>query len=514
MNAAKNKGSKLKDNLAVLFFFLMVATAYIAIQSIMKTQNTGGAWDFVRIGGGAAGAIISYIAMSKFGNFGVIWDWLCSLKVNVIILIALAITSIFGTIIPQNAEPGVYIQFAGAEWYEFFKATQLDDMYHSHWFIALLGLLCVTITCCSIDKFPIVWRFVTKPKKDLDDNQVKFNELKETITLKTSVNEAAEQYKTFLTKSVASTYQTEINGSIHLFAQTGIWTRFGVYVTHLSLLIIIIGALVGMRWGDKGYVSIPEFSTANEFYSRKTQTSEKLGFSLRCNGYETTYYENSRQPKEYASEITVIDGGREIFSQTVKVNHTLKYKGFTFYQSNYGAAGNNAFYAILDIVRKSDGKVLAKNSLLYGERKTPLPGTDDMLELVSFKDDTQYGPMAGLKLYKSDGTTDSFWAYPRYKDQEDQRKGDYKFLIDKVKPLQFTGFQVAKDPGVWTVYTGCGLMVLGSLIAFFFSHKRFWIRIDEAGNGKSKVTFSASTNKNKETFERQFAILKERFIKY
>jgi cytochrome c biogenesis protein len=513
MCAVKNKSNKIKNNLAVIIFFVMLFAAYNVFFSLINAYKSG-YWNITELAIWAVVSIASLFGVAKLGGITVIWDWLCSLKVNVIILILLALTSIFGTVIPQGKEPAMYIRFAGAKWYEFFKATQLDDMYHSYWFVALLGLLCVTITCCSIDKFPVVWRFIAKPKKDLDDNQVKFSTLKETLTLKTTTGEAAKVYGTFLTKKVSIPEHTEIEGTHHLFAQTGLWTRFGVYITHLSLLIIIIGALIGVFWGKRGYVAIPEFTETSNFRLRSGDMAP-LGFTLMCNGYETTYYENSNQPKEFASDITVIENGRGIFRQIVKVNHTLKYRGYTFYQSNFGAAGDNAFYALIDIVRKSDGATIAKNSILHNSNKTPMPGTNDMLELVSYKDDEQYGPMAGLKLHKEDGSTKSFWAYPRYQQLEDKREGDYKFLIQKVKALEYTGFQVTKDPGVWVVYFGCGLMILGTLIAFFMSHKRFWIRIEEDKVEENiKVIFAASTNKNKETFERQFAILKENFIKF
>jgi len=451
----------------------------------------------------------------KKGLFDMVWDWLCSLKVNVIILISLAVTSIFGTIIPQGKDPDIYIKFAGPKWYEFFKATQLDDMYHSYWFVALLGLLCVTITVCSIDKFPSVWRFFVKPKKDLDDNQVKYIDLKETLTLKTSMQDATDLYSTFLTKNIADVTHTEIDGKQHLFAQSGLWTRFGVYITHLSLIIIIVGALVGVFWGEKGYIQIGEFTTVNSYYSQNIDDMKELDFYLRLNGYETTYYDNSMQPKAFISDITVIDNGREVKRQLVKVNNTLQYKGYTFYQSSYGAAGNDSFYMILDVIKKSDGTKAISNGLVYSNEATLIPGTADKVTLVSYKDDKQWGPMAGLKVTKPDGTSKSFWAYPKFQGEEDKREGDYKFLVSKVKELQYTGMQVANDPGVWTVYIGCGLMIIGTLIAFFMSHKRFWVRIEnDGGSNKTKVTFAASTNKNKETFEREFNIIKEKFVKF
>ncbi len=71
-----------------------------------------------------------------------------------------------------------------------------------------------------------------------------------------------------------------------------------------------------------------------------------------------------------------------------------------------------------------------------------------------------------------------------------------------------TGLQVAKDPGVWFVYVGCGLMLLGLYMAFFMSHKRIWLIVNETEN-KTSIFISGTTNKNKAGFEKIFNELEE-----
>lgn len=46
------------------------------------------------------------------------------------------------------------------------------------------------------------------------------------------------------------------------------------------------------------------------------------------------------------------------------------------------------------------------------------------------------------------------------------------------KERMYTGLQVAKDPGVWVVWIGCLLMVVGIYTAFFMSHRRIWMRVE------------------------------------
>jgi cytochrome c biogenesis protein len=66
-----------------------------------------------------------------------------------------------------------------------------------------------------------------------------------------------------------------------------------------------------------------------------------------------------------------------------------------------------------------------------------------------------------------------------------------------------TGLQVAKDPGVWLVYLGCGLMLLGLYMAFFLTHKRIWLykHVDAGG---TTLNLGGSSNKNKPAFAKLF----------
>ena len=69
--------------------------------------------------------------------------------------------------------------------------------------------------------------------------------------------------------------------------------------------------------------------------------------------------------------------------------------------------------------------------------------------------------------------------------------------------------QVAKDPGVWPVYIGCSMMLLGLIVAFFLSHKRIWVYISEE-EGQTRVLVAGTSNKNKVSFENIFDALVEK----
>ncbi|MBW2621009.1 MAG: cytochrome c biogenesis protein ResB, partial [Deltaproteobacteria bacterium] len=67
------------------------------------------------------------------------------MKLTVILLLSLAVTSIVGTIIPQNENPAAYFRAYGEFVYKLFDLLGIFDMYHSWWFQFLLLLLTINI---------------------------------------------------------------------------------------------------------------------------------------------------------------------------------------------------------------------------------------------------------------------------------------------------------------------------------------------------------------------------------
>jgi cytochrome c biogenesis protein len=89
---------------------------------------------------------------------------------------------------------------------------------------------------------------------------------------------------------------------------------------------------------------------------------------------------------------------------------------------------------------------------------------------------------------------------------------DYIISYRGYKGTRYTGLQVTKDPGVWVVYTGFIMLCIGPLIAFFGSHKKLWVRIQER-KGKAVILVAGSANRNRIGFEREFNSIVEEISK-
>lgn len=431
-----------------------------------------------------------------------VWDFFCSLKLSIFLLIGLALTSIIGTVIMQGPSRE-YLATLSETKIRLYAALGFFDMYHSWWFILLLYLLTLNLICCSIKRLPRVWKTVFEPVLVLDERFEKTLTNVKELKLSGSKAQLKDKIAEFLKSEFASPTVTEKDGAYHLFAEKARLSRLGVYVVHFSIIIVFIGALVGSFFGYKGYVNIPEGGSIGEVQNRSGKMVN-LGFSVRCEKFSVSFYDTGA-PKEFKSILTVLENGKPVKGYEnipTIVNEPLTYKGITFYQSSYGQSDEGAVYHIT--VRDRKGGAPVKLSARQGERLA-LPGgaflsvMEGTADVRPFMKDFD-GPGAQVEFTPAGGKPQPFVILSeKYDSFNAQHGGDLVITMDGLDQKFYTGLQVAKDPGVWVVWLGCFLMVLGIVMAFFMSHKRIWARVSDGA-----VTLAGSASKNPTGFELAF----------
>lgn len=428
-----------------------------------------------------------------------VWDFFCSLKLSISLLIALALTSIIGTIVPQGNIPPEYLQTISESKFKLYQALSFFDMYHSWWFMLLLYMLTVNLIACSIKRLPRVWKIVSEPQLTMDEGFEK--SLSQTYEFKVS-GDAVEKMKGFLRGVMGEPVVTEKDGATHLFVQKTPWCRLGVYVVHLSIIIIFIGALIGSFFGYKAFVNIPEGMAIDTVYTPGDKAI-KLDFGVKLEKFSASFYDTGA-PKEFKSILTVIENGQPVKGYEnipIIVNDPLTYKGITFYQSSYGQSGEGSAYHF-NVSRRAGGESVHID-LQKGEARA-LPGGATLEVLEATQDVRQFmpgysGPAAKVRLTMPGKGPESFIVFTNHPEIEEQRHGELVLQYGGADEKLYTGLQVAKDPGVWVVWLGCALMTVGIIMAFFLSHNRLWIRI-AGGRG----VLGGTASKNPAAFERKF----------
>ncbi len=495
-----------------------------------------------------------------------VWDFFTSIKLAIVLFLLIALSSIVGTVLEQRADPARNIELLSKLFnpdiaptlYRILDTLQFTDMYHSWWFVTFLMLFAANLIICSIDRLPKVIKMVKEDIKPLPQEVFINLPVKREIVVNKKPEAVKETLKKILKRHGFNLSEHSEGGVTQLFSQKGSFSRLGVYITHMSILIILAGALVGIFFGFKGFLNIREgmvysvafrggmswthqdelmverlidimqsargnieeaaklMNTGPEDLRRtlKHFGLEPLGFEVGCKDFEVEFYGHSDMPKEYKSLLFVRDRDK-VFEKWIEVNDPLKYKGYTFYQSSYGSwPGARGIFRFRYISR--DGQVIEKEAEPMKEFE--LPGglkarVIDFSPALAFDEtgrpftysEQMNNPGALVEFNKKEFTR---WILKRYPQTWQLPDGSSLQLLD-LWGVQYTGLQVRRDPGVWLVYLGCIIMAAGLYITFFMSHKRIWLRLMPEKNG-TKVMVGGSTSRNREAFERSIEkILRE-----
>ncbi|MCP4673147.1 MAG: cytochrome c biogenesis protein ResB [Desulfobacula sp.] len=430
-----------------------------------------------------------------------IWQFFCSVKLTVTTLVLLASTSIIGTIILQNGSKSEYIRLYGESFYKIIKVFLFDDMYHAWWFLALIIILCINLLICSIERLSSTWKIIF-PKK-IKFNATRFRKQKNLEAFNISKDPAtlSSSYETFLSKTIGKVIKEETSDSTMLYAEKGRWTRIGVYVVHSSILLLLIGALIGMVFGFKARLNLDEGKTSDTALIVKNRESVKLGFSIKCNEFDVKFYDTGA-PEEFKSNLTIIENGKVSFTKDILVNHPLRYKGINIFQSSYGTAAPGS--AHVDIVRLSD-KSVTHLPIKIGE-EINLPDDQGLFKLEGFLPHFDFrghnlGEAFIGRITPKDGQSFQIGIPVKFPTFDKMRKGTFAFVVKEFEKKYYTGLQITKDPGVWYVYSGFILMIVGCWVTFFMSHESYFIEIKKKQGKTSRVCFSGTTNRNQQSLK-------------
>ncbi len=453
-----------------------------------------------------------------------IYKFFTSVKLTVGLLLALAATSIVGTLIPQNKSLEDYYHAYGDVLFRIFYALNIFDMYHSWWFRFLMTALLLNIIICSVDRLSATWKIIFIKKPPFFENR--FSKLPDKVTF--SIDRPPDRLRPDFEAEIGRRYAYATAAPAEtgycLFGEKGRWTRLGVYIVHASVILLILGGMIGSIFGFEGYVNIPEGETADAVRLKVTGEPRKLGFGVRCDDFEVSFYETGA-PREYRSTLTIIENGKPTLTRDIIVNDPLRYKGISLYQSSYGQVPRTERPAeiSLSVTDAETGMIYAVTARMGEEIRLPAgAGALVLKEFVSayrYMGQSDIGETFIGVLTPQEGDPREVILPVRFANFDKMRKGktvisvtDYTSGGGAAGPRYFTGLQATRDPGVWVVYAGFVIMILGCVISFFMTHERICVKVTPKGGG-SEIMVSGTVNKNKISMERRISKLSEALLK-
>ena len=434
--------------------------------------------------------------------FNVIWNFFSSVKLSVVLLLTLAATSVIGTLIPQNRNTEMDFHAYGDFLYRFFSVLDLFNMYHSWWFQLLLLLLCINIIICSMDRLSRTWKiiFVKTPNfhvsrfRQLSDNK--------TFISRKSPGSLVEHYEPIATKGFGYSRVEKMDKGYCIFAERYRWSRLGVYAVHLSILLLLLGALIGSYHGFEGYVEIAEGDAIDNIHIPNPNGTQPLGFKIRCDDFNVSYY-STGAPSEYRSTLTIIENGKSVMQKDIVVNDPLRYGGISLFQSSFGKLEPTNI--TLKITRKNTEKVYHQKAKY--RQQADLPEEMGSLVIQGYKASYLFnGQNLGETFFgtftpHNSSPQDLILPY-RYPIFDRMRNGDFSVSVTDADFRYYTGLQVTRDPGVGVVYTGFIIMILGCYITFFITHQQICVEVSKHGDNSS-VVIAGIANKNHFTMNKK-----------
>lgn len=336
---------------------------------------------------------------------------LSTMKFAIWILIILGVLSLASLFSGELVDPRWLEQEpsgAGAAFGQLvYKALHMNDPFRSWWYRGLVGVLSLSLFACILERTPIVWRQWSK-KPELDHRVI--NDRTAPISLTTT-----EAPKSFVER-MATKLSVRYSGDSYWVGESGRLALWGPLLTHLGLLLLAIGGLVG---------SFADSDTREGGYPGDTIKVEGMPFEVRIDSFRVEFYplqprqwvlvdgewfgrlvredspgtwlierfnehdevelvsmeqewisnnwdiqRASGNIKQYISSVTIFEDGQKVGESQISVNTPLRRSNYRLYQSSYDPTAprvHASYEQLTVVVSDSVGNVIDRLTVKQGQ---------------------------------------------------------------------------------------------------------------------------------------------------
>lgn len=451
--------------------------------------------------------------------FDKIWIFFTSIKVGVSIILTIAIAAAIGTIFPQEyfipmgVDPAEYYRENYGTLGYLYYTLGFHNLYSSWWFVLLNGMLALSIISASIDRGVPLF-------KSLKNQRVKKHESfykRQRLFKHEDSNENAENV---IESLKAKRYKVKKDGN-HYLLEKGKLSRWGPYINHLGLIILLTGSMLrffpGMYVDEIVYLNEGETAdlptTGGEYYIKNDEFILDNHDKESGEVFEKSLSQGNNIVSNFQTNITVYQNEssdvvgaepelNEIDNHSIKVNHPYRFGQYELYQSSYddsqmkamtfrledgdgNVVGDN-FTVNLDDPEQSyqvsenveidmrayapDFLEIADNGTLVSE--TPVPRNPAFVFEVS------HGEESELSLLQVMNSTDI------------TQDNEYSIKFVEAEQHMASVLTLKKDLTIPLVAGGFVIFLTGVFLGAYINHRRIWISLEDG------FTLAGHTNKN------------------
>lgn len=402
---------------------------------------------------------------------------IADLRFAITILLIIALFSIIGTVIEQDQSIETYKlnypitnQVFGFLSWDIILKFGLDHIYKTWWFITCIILFGVSLLTCTI--------LQQLPGLKISRRCQFFRTAQQFQRLKISTKLQEYNFQKFVFKIKETQYSIFQQKNI-IYAYKGLIGRIAPIIVHFSMILILIGTVVGAVNGFKAQEIVPKtetFHIQNILSNGQFTSIPKV--STRINDFWITYTKQTTINQFY-SDISILNiEGNEIERKTIFVNSPARYRGINYYQTDWNLIGLR--------IKDEQSQFLQYPLINLGnsQNKIWITWIPDSLELKQ-----------GIILL-----IDNLQGYCSIYNEFGQFLGNLEinetfnnnFPITLVDILSSTGLQIKTDPGIPLIYTGFFFLMLSTLISYI-TYSQIWVIKDNKkmfiGGNTSRATF-------------------------
>jgi cytochrome c biogenesis protein len=463
------------------------------------------------------------------------WGWrtLTSMRTALLLLLALAVAAVPGSLIPQNSsDPNGVIQYQQENpgLTKVVEALQGFDVYTSFWFSAIYLLLFISLIGCVVPRLHHHWKAMRKAPPRTPS---RFTQLPVSSSVRmtgATVDAAVDAGERVLK---AARYRTARYGT-SISAERGYLRETGNLLFHSALVAVLLTVFVGGGFtytGQRIVVTGDTFVNNQASYDSLTPgrffSDDSLQpYALTLDRLDVTYEQQNikalGQPLDYTAHVTTRLPDGDARRSTIKVNSPLDIGGTSVYLLGNGYAprftvknadGTTAFHGAvpfrpqneqmvsLGVVKVPETTDQKKQIGLVGflyptaAEQTdgsftsifPSIGTQSLISFQVYEGDVGLNSGTPKNVYELD--TSKMKQVAGIKDPVQLRIGETKTLPDGLGTVKLDGivryaaFDIHHDPSQSWVALFVGLAVLGLITSLLVPRRRMWIKVRQDGDG-------------------------------
>ena len=388
-----------------------------------------------------------------------IFRLIADLRFSIFLLLLISLLSITGTVIEQNQSIEIYKLnyplsnpvFGFLTWDPILKFG-LDHVYQTWWFLTLIFLFGFSLILCTfLQQFPSLkiarrCQFFRKTNQFYRLNI--FTMLKNFSFNQILVSIKKKQYSIFHQKNLVYCYK-------------GLLGCIAPILVHLSMILILLGAVIGALFGFKAQEIVPKTET---FHIQNILNNGQLTFlpkaSARVNDFWITYTKSSTISQFY-SDISILNShGNETNRKTISVNSPLIQNNIYYYQTDWSLNGLRL-------------QTTNKKTIEYPLSNIVTTPSKIWLTWISNKNFLNNGIIVLI---------DNLEGYCSIYDEtglflgnlEINESVSFNYYLTFLEIISSTGLQVKTDPGIPIIYSGFFFLMVSTLTSYI-TYSQVWM---------------------------------------